>query len=520
MSSLGAQLASLHSKSTKNPGAILATSKRKSDVVGRGVTHSAQHGHALKKSNFKPSVLYEDSKAASDVPLTTLRENAFSSVHQLVVVDTDFDQYLSLVNLQSLQSERGQLTKEENQDLNKSIRGLLNLIGSVLQESSSRSPTSIYSSCLHVLEYLLRRHDVHLRNAQDLLVAILPHHDDILFGRVVQLVDLASMPTFNFLRPYAAAGNGTPSRTILAKQAAKDAALFKIFCQSAQFLKNKQRRGASMVISFSCAVVVESLTLQARATGTLEESTVRVLMPFIQQACASQQGGDWRGFGYVVTSTLADHAELSTQVLEKLAKAVIKGGVDMDALTLVMAILPKKTTALQKVDKTIKGLDLPKSVFQGLTCVDSIEVMLGQLNQEVNVTPLVATLLDLGLQHKMFDFVITLVSGQSLESLWKENSLIASVAATIVNLVAENTVEPDDVLSLLEALRKTASSACDKGIAHSVMLHRKSNKPTKERIAKTLGVQVSSKDEEPLLLCNSLLNCYIRTMTICLGGGD
>ncbi|KAI2507685.1 hypothetical protein MHU86_6778 [Fragilaria crotonensis] len=501
MSTVGAQLAALHSKSSQNPGSILATSKRKSDIVGRGVTHSAQHGHALKKSNFKASVLHEDARAAADVPLSTLRENAFSSMHQLVLVDTDFDLYLTLVNPQSLQSERGLLTREENEQLNKIIRGLLNLIGSVLQESSSRSLTSIYSSCLHVIEYLLRRYEIHIRNAQDFLIAFLPHHDDMIFQRVIQLVDLAAMPTFTFLRPYAAPENPNPNRSILAKQATKDIALLKIFCQTAQQLRTKQNRGAAMVTSFCCAVVVESLTLQARANVSLTESTVRTVIPFCLQACAWRPGGDWRAFGYVVLSTLSEHAELSMATVEKLSQAILKGGVvDMDALALLLSILPKKMTSLEAVDTSFNGLDIPTSTFHELCRVESIQTLIGNLNKEFRVTKLVATLFDMGLQHKMMDFVVSLVETPALETLWKESNLISSVAATTVNLVALTNLEPEEAAPLLSALKQVAPSKYDKGIAHIVEKHRTSDHPTKERIAKTLGVTISSKTDESLLL--------------------
>ena len=529
MSSLGQQLAAMHSKSTLNPGSILTTSKRKSDIVGRGISHSAQHGHALKKSNFKPSVIHEDAKAAADVPLSTLRENAFTSMHQLVQVDTDFDHYLTLVNLQSLQSERGLLTREENEQLNKTIRGLLNLIGSVLQESSSRSSTSIYSSCLHVIEYLLRRYDIHICNAQDFIVAFLPYHHDVLFARILQLVDLASMPTFSFLRPYSAAaapasGHAKLNRSILAKQASKDAALLKIFCQMAQQLRTKQNRGAAVVTSFCCAVVVESLTLAARATtttnntmtgGSLSEATVRTIMSYCLQACAWKPGGDWRAFGYVVVSTVCEHAELSGPTVEKVAHAILKGVVDVDALALLMTILPKTgaTRTLESVvvdrhhtpkhapssraGSSMPGFELSRSVFEELCRIDSIHTVIGQLSQHYRVTRLVATLLDMGLKHNKMQFVMAIITTPALNVVWKESSLISSVAATAVNLSALEILGTDEVASLLHVLKQIdAPSQYDKGIAYIVEKYRTTtttgnDQSTRERIAKTLGVNVT-----------------------------
>ena len=187
MSSLQAQLASLNSQGSKNPGSSFATSKRHEDAVGRGVEHSVQHGHTLstRDPKFKPSILYADAKAASDVPLTTLRENAVESLKQLMQL-TRNDQFLqykeSLFGLHSLHLERGLSTKAENEQRHQTIGELLMLLGTAMAE------TTATPSCLHVMEYLVRRFDIHLTCVDMLLVSMLAHHEQPVFSRLLQLV--------------------------------------------------------------------------------------------------------------------------------------------------------------------------------------------------------------------------------------------------------------------------------------------------------------------------------------------
>jgi len=64
MSGLSAQLAHINSSSRASSGTTITASRRADDAVGRGISHSARHGHSLRGTSSKdfPSVLFANQK--------------------------------------------------------------------------------------------------------------------------------------------------------------------------------------------------------------------------------------------------------------------------------------------------------------------------------------------------------------------------------------------------------------------------------------------------------------------------
>jgi hypothetical protein len=90
MSTLGAQLAAINNTPGKG-GLALSASKRHDDALGRGLSHSVNHGMSIAAStSHKPSIIYEYSYKALDVPLAPIRNNCIASLRQLEVTDPEF----------------------------------------------------------------------------------------------------------------------------------------------------------------------------------------------------------------------------------------------------------------------------------------------------------------------------------------------------------------------------------------------------------------------------------------------
>jgi hypothetical protein len=377
--------------------------------VGHAV--GADSGSALRK----PSVIYPHAKSAADVPLTILRENAVSSLYQLSKLTgnaafSDSSYIQTLCGLSSLNFERGLALPKENDAKDLIIRNLLYLLSSAMAQerlpppqqhaagqdeslltTSSPSTTSCFSSCLHVLEYLVRRYDLHgysIALAEHWLVTMLPHHEHALFLRVLQLVDLASLPAWIFLRPYAAAMTTTgntqqvsphttpPTRSYLARQVAQHTPLVQHVCQLAKRMAQihaqevmaattantslsawpplATRRGVSHVLSFCAAVLVEALQWQSTKTGTLDEATIRILLPYLLTACGGNGDSsghkkkknqkqiqldkwslsvtcpEYRGWGHVLASCIVELGVLSGEVQQFLLHTLMQGALEMD----------------------------------------------------------------------------------------------------------------------------------------------------------------------------------------------
>jgi hypothetical protein len=361
MSNLQRQLATLHG----NSQAATYASTTQEDAAGRGSSFVAQQGHSLSNpessAKAKPSVFYEDAKAAADVPLSTIRENAVKGLQELVELmgpDDTRSVYLSspsvsqqLFGHQTLQQERRMNTVETNETLDEMLCELLIVLGGCHDDSDSHS-----QRILHILEYLLRRYDIHSRpkTADKLLVTTLSQHETLLFGRILQLIDLPLVDgnTWIFARRFAAKGAPVMTRQVIAQTVATHEALLskmlvmtqslvKLTCTS-DGMANTTPVGINRVLSFVGAVMAEGLTHQAHGIrsssnrgqqqaltdqGYLKESTVRLLLPFLVETLEPKylvSCVEFRSLGYVLICVMADVCVMVSAARELLATTMVK----------------------------------------------------------------------------------------------------------------------------------------------------------------------------------------------------
>ncbi len=262
-------------------------------------------------------------------------------------VTKDFLQ--GLLGPQSLQVERRKLTKGEWDIIFNQISSLLYIL------ATAHGNHSTTTTCvLRVLEYLIRRYDIHAtkETAHLLLLTTLPQHESSFFTRILQLVDLHSLPLWNWLRPYAATGAPPLSRSAVASRASKDDALLVQLLQLAKDIATvstttQSSSSSSRILSFVGATVAEALSKQA-TTGNqgsmISEQTVRNILPYILSAC----GGDdvstsnkpqqqlflkcpeWRNLGFILTTILSENCTLGYAAREVIAVTMAKGSLLLD----------------------------------------------------------------------------------------------------------------------------------------------------------------------------------------------
>jgi len=408
MSTLGNQLAALSSSSKSTSAGIVPTGTSRDtniESIGRGFHHSNKHGHSVLDNNKnvnvknRPSILFDNGREAAEVSLITLRENAMSALLSLSEVPTTNPQLwkdpefintnnglLSLYNCNNF--ERGTTTFQDNITIDKSIERLLKLLMSMVTEcpppSSSENENDINSnpilvSCLHIIEYLLRKYEIHTRptTSRMLLQVFLPlqiiHTTayPMIFSRVLSLIDLTTISEYTFLRPYASLGSPPLNRNLLAKYVAKNDALVNVIGKIGLWgneiclAENRRicllidrvgtneeetgqgggallaRRGISTLLSFSASILVEAIHIQSisrdnnvnSATGGVQESLVRVIIPMVLSACKSGGGGnkeigycpEWKEWGRLLASTISMKCPLSDDAKVALCDAIVEG---------------------------------------------------------------------------------------------------------------------------------------------------------------------------------------------------
>jgi hypothetical protein len=435
MSNLGDQLAALSSTNNKSSssGFVTSTSRNKTQSIGRGFHHSSLHGHSLHHSGgsdakTKVSILYDNAREAASVSLIDLRESAVNALDVLSVAVGEayssnddaannnnnnsassslvrmwkspefIGQNNGLFSQHNLSYERGMATSQQNKEIDECIQKMLNLIGTMIMEIPPRELVQVGDgngdeedhpivllSCLQIIEYLLRRYEIHARpnTAEMLLQTFLPlqvcyptSNAGTIFSRIVALVDLQSLPTWTFLRPFAARGAPPLSRMGLAKRVAKDDAMVGVIANigkvgrdvclmEADVMRKEMvvdgqegdgkggscvvRRGISTLISFSASILVEALYHQSKSqegsvksggaiTTGVQESMVRKILPLVLGALKSS-GVDnnddstmmmmycpeWKEWGRLLASTLAMLSPLNDNVKEALCNSTAEG---------------------------------------------------------------------------------------------------------------------------------------------------------------------------------------------------
>ena len=411
LSSLGRQIAALNAPG-RNLGSALPSSTRHEDAVGRGLAHSVHTGHSTyaKSHLHKPSIIYEDSKKAADVPLTTIRENCIASLRLLEEdVDPEFGTFVSTLCKDGAgggaPEERGLLTYKDNEQVDKIIQDLLFRLSLRLNSKNTITP------CLHVMEYLLRRYDIHARptTASTTLLATLPCHEEPFFLRLLQLIDLASMPTWSFLRPHAAPGATTAvPRTVIAKQLAKDTSLLREICRLSQ--RNSKLPNSSQSLSFTAAVLVEAMTLQMRQSGSMSERTCRAILPPVMSACRQTSSVLYQNWGHVVASSIVETSVLAEEPRNVLVTSILQGiagnksnSVVMNGLVLVLTILAQPLDGIDLTQyqlpiiqssrssssslplQSLRGYPMDKPIFHALLKVDDLALRLGRLHADERI---------------------------------------------------------------------------------------------------------------------------------------
>ena len=277
MSSLSNQLSALTS-TTKGFAHAAETGNK---GIGLGFTHSTKHGHSITADNVKrrASVLYDNARAAADVPEVSLRENAVEALTTLREAtggpaDVEIEK---LLDIHSLNFERGTSTSLQNKEIDASIDKLLSFLTTVVAEcppSDEVEDNPLLMASLQIIEYILRKYEIHARDS-NLLTVFLPLITTYpqLITRVLGLLNLQSANggMWYFLRPYASAESPPVNRGVLAKGASRDEAVFGAIAkmgreasEASSWEGGPVRRGISAVLSFSASVLVEALHIQSK----------------------------------------------------------------------------------------------------------------------------------------------------------------------------------------------------------------------------------------------------------------
>ncbi|KAG5109390.1 hypothetical protein JHK82_038613 [Glycine max] len=258
----------------------------------------------LKRPLTRPSILYDPKKAA-DISTEAIFTEALRGLEILIGMDERFRNYKNdLFSHRSTELDRELMGIEQNNQLNVSIASYLKLLSGYF----------LHTAALQTLEYLIRRHKIHVYNNEDLMLCALPYHDEPEFVRIVQILDTRNTK-WGFLDGVKASGARLP-RMVIVQQCIRDKGILDALCNYASPTK---KSGPSVpAIRFCTAVFVEVLG----TVVTVDDGLVKRILPFVSLQPGIKEVSDHKAGSLMIIGLLGNKTALAPKLLNSLIRLV------------------------------------------------------------------------------------------------------------------------------------------------------------------------------------------------------
>lgn len=253
----------------------------------------------------KVSLLFDKGEAAN-IEKKAFYEIGINGFNELQNFDKVFMEFESdLFTEESIQVNRSVQTQEVNDKLNAVIKRFLLCV----------SPYCLLKPAQKTLEWLLQRFDIHLYNPNDLMKCVLPYHEDKIFIRVVQLLDLQNDDRWKWLLSLQKDGDHLPRQAIISHCVSD--LNFLLFIQNMvsdyvqEFSKSPPvEPRLRHVFVFYTQVVCGILNSQE-----LSEKLTGVVIPFMGEGLRGKFT-DYRSSSLMILGIILTHCKLTAAVLK------------------------------------------------------------------------------------------------------------------------------------------------------------------------------------------------------------
>ena len=268
---------------------------------------------AAAKTSKKASLLF-DAKEAADIDNETIFSIALNGLEELKVIEPGFSAFdNSLFGDASKSLERTLQSKEVNEKLDQHITKFLKYL----------SPYFLLKPAHKVLEWLIRRYQIHVYNVDSLVSCILPFHETNIFARVLQLLAIKDPHSrWNWLRPIQKAGVPL-SKTAFLQHCISDSSFLSLVCDMVtEGIKLKIPLSSSRVlITFYTTTVVGVLDMMPSVT----EKFITHLLPYLLEGLGSRIS-DLLASSYMITAQLCFKCNMEETLVKSLTESICKVG--------------------------------------------------------------------------------------------------------------------------------------------------------------------------------------------------
>jgi len=278
------------------------------------------------------SLIYT-SKVAATQDYEIIYSNAYEALEELISVDKRFTFFKnSLFSETSVSIDRNVQTAEQNRDLDNAVNAYLSLI----------SPRWNLSPAVQATEWLVRRFQIHVHNAENLLLSTINYYQSPVFKRILDITKLP--PLFSGLAGFKNTER-SPTNTSMIKLFT-DLDFFNLYIKYLEDATSKNILYSNQLLFFTCSAINSIAILSS------DDKKVEQLIPLVLEVSAK-----------FLQSTNSDAHVASHTILAVLSTAVpLSQEIIYAATETILAKIPKKVehSALICITKLFQSLNSAK----------------------------------------------------------------------------------------------------------------------------------------------------------------
>ncbi|RLN31618.1 hypothetical protein BBJ28_00005538, partial [Nothophytophthora sp. Chile5] len=275
-------------------------------------------------SKQKTDTFLYDPREAARIDDETLYNLAWNGLLELKQLDARFEELdadagvAKLFSRQRIHFHRSQITKQEEPELNAAIHKVLDALSAYFLLGATHK----------VLEFLVRRYEIHRYNVDGVMAAIVSFHESSWFVRMVRILHIHNT-RWEFL--LSVKTQGTPLlRAALVQRALDESSVIEFVFTAATRIGS----GNPKLISLYTLVVLQMLE-----QTKVREEMLRWLIPQLLTALKATSFPELQSSAYMIVTKLASKAILTEKVVDTTVKSLVKyaqPGAQMNALLCVI----------------------------------------------------------------------------------------------------------------------------------------------------------------------------------------
>ncbi|KAI5208862.1 hypothetical protein AUEXF2481DRAFT_99178 [Aureobasidium subglaciale EXF-2481] len=310
------------------------------------------------RAQHSKSLLF-DARVAANQTFDTVYQICVEGFQELCMLDARFAPFAAnLFSDQSKSEERINLTKQENEDLDRIIESFLGLVASRL----------LLRPGLKAVEWLVRRFRVHEYNTEALVLTFLPYHANPVFPTMLSILPKALPPTLKFLQPYIPTLSSPPSQALV-YAAINNPSFFTAFNTHVVRTANLGHHSV-MLLQFWAGVMTPTVNgmLDAAMSGRADvrsqrqEDLLLRLVPVLQQTLRIKNVPELYLGSCMIICILVSKSQLDDKVLDSFMDALLRGCTTqtLDQALASLAIIAEERQSLKLTHTVARALlDIP-----------------------------------------------------------------------------------------------------------------------------------------------------------------